>query len=136
MDKKGKLLRVAYISRQMVRENRHILFVYGDNMERRGLGGQAASMRNEVNTRGIPTKWRPERDAAAYFTDADWDNPKVREAISFAFKVMRAALAAGRDVVIPADGLGTGLAELPARAPRLHARIERAIARLERGDAD
>ena len=43
---------------------------------------------------------------------------------------MTAALAAGHDVVIPIGGLGTGLAQLPQRAPKIHACIERRIANL------
>jgi hypothetical protein len=44
----------------------------------------------------------------------------------------RTALAAGRAVVIPADGLGTGLAQLPQRAPRINAWLVEQIAALER----
>jgi hypothetical protein len=40
-------------------------------------------------------------------------------------------LSVGRNVVIPSDGLGTGLAELPPRAPKLHAMIEAAIEGLD-----
>jgi hypothetical protein len=36
----------------------------------------------------------------------------------------------GKTVVVPTDGLGTGLAELPTRAPKIFAFIENRIAML------
>ena len=38
-------------------------------------------------------------------------------------------------MVVPADGIGTGLAQLPTRAPRMHSMIEAAIASLEQDDS-
>ena len=130
---RGRVRRVARITREMVQADRCTVFCFGDNMEGRGLGGQAAVMRGEPNAIGVPTKWRPGRASGDYFTDADWRDGDVRHAITEAFALMRRALDEGRDVVIPADGLGIGLAELPTRAPEMHARIERAIARLSEG---
>lgn len=128
---RGRVVRLPYINRAMVRTHPDALFVFGDNMQGRGLGGQAKEMRGEPNTIGVPTKWAPERKAAAYFDDDDRLNRDVWHAIREAFDKMRRALADGRNVVIPADGLGTGLAELPTRAPKLHAMIEAAISGLE-----
>ena len=124
---RGRVIRLQHITREMIRSDRNTLFVFGDNMEGRGLGGQAAAMRGEPNSVGVPTKWAPERKAAAYFTDDDRMNRDVWHAIHEAFSRMRVALNSGRNVVIPSDGLGTGLAELPKRAPKLHSMIEAAI---------
>jgi hypothetical protein len=126
----GRVIRQKTIARHDLRANRDRLYVFGDNMEGRGLGGQAAAMRGEPNAVGVPTKWRPDRSPSAYFSDADADDGDVRHAIIGAFDHMRAWLAAGKDVVIPADGLGTGLSELPARAPRIFRAIEARIASL------
>ena len=128
---RGRVIRLPRITREMVQSARDTLFVFGDNMAGRGLGGQAAAMRGEPNTVGVPTKWAPERKRSAYFTDDDRLNRDVWHAIREAFDKMRSALDAGQNVVIPEDGLGTGLAELPARAPKLHAMIEAAIASLD-----
>ena len=68
-----------------------------------------------------------------YFNDAALDH--VSDAINDAFQRIEMALGAGRNVVIPADGLGTGLADLPRRAPRIHRYIEERIAKLERATA-
>jgi hypothetical protein len=127
----GRIMRIKNITRAMVQASPETLYVFGDNMLRRGLAGQAAAMRGEPNAVGVPTKWAPERHAWAYFTDDDRLNRDVYHAIHEAFDRMRIALAAGNNVVIPADGLGTGLADLPKRAPKLHSMIEAAIASLE-----
>lgn len=127
----GKLLRQEIIMRSDVRKNRNTVFVFGDNMTRNGLGGQAAAMRGEYNAIGVPTKWRPGRSAGDYFKDSDWDYIGLRISIESAFATMRRYLESGFNVVIPTDGLGTGLAELPVRAPVIHAEIERQIAALE-----
>ena len=126
----GIVRRIRHITRAMVRAEPQTIWVFGDNMAGAGFAGQAREMRGEPNALGVPTKWEPSRDEAAYFTDADADIPEVRHAILSAFQQMRAALADGRDVVIPADGLGTGLSELPTRAPRIHRAIEAHIAAL------
>jgi hypothetical protein len=133
---RGRVIRLQRITRTLVQADRETVFVFGDNMQGRGLGGQAREMRGEPNTIGVPTKWAPERKAAAYFTDEDRLNRDVWHAIREAFDKMRAVLDAGRNVVIPADGIGTGLAELPTRAPKLHAMIEAAIASLQEETAD
>ena len=127
---RGRVLRLQHITRDMVQADRNTVFCFGDNMTGRGFGGQAGAMRGEPNTIGVPTKWKPERGESAYFTDDDlWDGD-VRHALRHAFHQMLLALEAGRNVVIPADGLGTGLAELPKRAPKINAAIETAIASL------
>lgn len=128
---KGRVIRLQRITRALVQADRDTVFVFGDNMEGRGFGGQAKAMRGEQNTIGVPTKWAPERTPSAYFTDTDAMNRDVWHAIHDAFERIRAALAAGRNVVIPADGLGTGLAELPTRAPKIHAMIQATIEGLE-----
>jgi hypothetical protein len=114
MIERGKVIRSSHITREMVRADRNTIFVFGDNMVRRGLGGQAQEMRGEPNTIGVPTKWTPHREMRAYFTDKDF--PRVMDDIQAAFDLMAEALHAGRNVVIPADGLGTGLADLTRRA--------------------
>lgn len=129
---RGKVLRISYVTREMVQNNPGLVFVFGDNMEGRGFGGQAAAMRGEPNAVGVPTKWRPDRREGSYFTDADWQDRDVRCAIISALMDLDIRLSQGFDVVIPADGLGTGLAELPKRAPKIHAYIQDSIAKLEK----
>lgn len=123
------VLRVDWITREQVRAGYpDTLFVFGDNMQRRGLGGQAREMRGEINAVGIPTKWRPNNDDGAFFNDED-----LLVATLVAHKAMdrlRAHLAAGGTVVIPADGVGTGRARLRTRAPRIAEMIDKLLSEL------
>ena len=118
-----------HITRQMVRDHPDWYFIFGDNLDRRGLGGQAKEMRGEPNAIGIVTKRWPSRDSDAYFTDEDF--PAFKAASSGAFARIRAHLEAGGTVVFPSDGIGTGRADLERRAPRIWASLQRAIAKLE-----
>lgn len=124
----GQLHRVKWITRKMVQVRHTTVFVFGDNMERCGLGGQAGAMRGEPNAIGVPTKWSPGSAPDDFFRDVDLKDLAVRAAILGAFAVINESLDAGRDVVIPTDGLGSGLSELPTRAPLIYAFIEELIA--------
>jgi len=122
------IIRLEFISRRVVRINPNCLFVFGDNMVGRGYGGQAKEMRGEPNTVGIPTKWRPGTDESDYFTVDDWHTDRnVYHAIHEAFGEIQKALDAGRPVIIPIDGIGTGRAELHKRVPDLARYIEQQI---------
>lgn len=103
------------------------LFAFGDNMEREGKGGQAI-IRDEKNAVGIPTKWRPSKDEEAYFADDDF--PMVKEEIDAAFAVLEGHLRTGGAVVLPKDGIGTGLADLPNRAPKIYKYIAKKLSAL------
>lgn len=119
-----------YITRQVLIERYDALFVFGDNMLGRGMGGQAKEMRGEPNAVGIPTKMAPGMANKDFFTDADFDRAKPK--IDAAFNRLFAHADNGKTVVWPADGIGTGLAQLPTRAPKIWAYIEANRAELER----
>lgn len=100
------------IYRQDLRANPALIYIFGDNQARYGLGGQAAEMRGEPNAHGIATLKSPD----VFWSDADLpDNCCVLDA-DFAplFKAARN----GRMIVLPSDGVGTGLADLKRRAPQ------------------
>ena len=80
-------------------------------------------------------KWRPSRDAGAYFTDRDLRHPQVVPAIREAFAVLRQSLLDGQDVVLPTDGIGTGRAELRERAPQIFAWITSELEALQEAAA-
>ncbi len=117
------------ITREMVQAEPGALFVFGDNLARAGYGGQAAAMRGEPNAIGIPTKRAPTMAPEAFFTDDDL--PAFLMAATPAFKSLAQHLARDRIVVMPADGIGTGLADLQRRAPRIWASLQKALERLE-----
>lgn len=128
---KGRVIRQKFITRADIRAHRERIYVFGDNMRRAGYGGQAAAMRGEPNTKGIPTKRAPGTGPDDFFADADLHDPAVWHAISGAFDELEGVILAGCDVVIPADGIGTGLARLQTRAPKIARYIELRIADLE-----
>ena len=126
----GTLIYKKRISREDIRSTfpTHI-YLFGDNMERVGMGGQAYSMRGEPNSFGVPTKWKPDSRESSYFSDGDFPGP-VERAIDFPLNIAFAWLLKGSTVVVPTDGLGTGLSELPTRAPQIYNYIEYRLALL------
>jgi hypothetical protein len=113
----------------MLRQAPGTLFVFGDNLQRTGFGGQAAEMRGEPNAVGIPTKIRPQNTEGSFFSDADYG--KVIPIIDAAFSTLEQHLERGGDVVFPADGIGTGRARLASMAPRINAHVLSRVARLQ-----
>ncbi|MHA1591486.1 MAG: DUF7831 domain-containing protein [Candidatus Heimdallarchaeaceae archaeon] len=102
-----------YITRKYVREHPEKIFVFGDNCLHSGYGGQAKEMRGEPNAYGIPTKRYPTMDENAFFTDDDFEN-----LIVFIDDAIEKIPIDGREIVVLP--LGTGLAQLPQRAPRVY----------------
>lgn len=125
---KGNLIIVHHYYRSHLKHHADRLFVFGDNMVERGFGGQAKEARGEPNAVGIPTKWGPSMREGAFFTDRDL--PKVRARIDAAFDRLEAHIANGGNVVWPQGGVGTGLADLPRRAPAIMAHIRQRAERL------
>lgn len=100
-----------FITREYVRSNPDKIFLFGDNLQQIGLGGQAKAMRGEPNAIGIPTKKKPHLSEDSFFTDTEYiQNVK---AINKAFSL----IPHDKVIVIPSAGLGTGLAQLDTRAP-------------------
>jgi len=114
-------------TREQIVCNPEKLFVFGDNMARIGLGGQAGEARHCPNTIGIPTLWAP----GMFFSDADLDNPIVMAAIDTTFINIQLLLDEDITVVFPEDGVGTGLADLLKRAPRIHDYIQHHLVLLQ-----
>lgn len=123
---KYRIERMRFISREYVNANREKLFLFGDNLERRGYGGQAATMRGEPNAIGIPTKKIPTYRTEAFFTDLEFDQNKA--AIDSAFvEITNAITDSIHAIVIPSNGLGTGRAHLDKRAPRTFAYLQKRL---------
>lgn len=90
------------------------VWVYSDNLLRKGHAGQAI-IRNEPNAFGLVTKRKPSTTPDSYMTGTDLDLSAIKED----FNLLHQAIKAGRTVIFPASGLGTGLAQLSTRAPDL-----------------
>ena len=59
------------IDRKFLRENQEILFIFGDNNRRFGMGG-AAKFRNEPNAIGFITKKYPSNDDSSFYRLTDY----------------------------------------------------------------
>lgn len=122
------LITQKIICRSDLRANPTAIYLFGDNHARSGMGGQAREMRGEKNALGIRTKWRPSMDNDAFFSDAQFD--EIAQMLFQDFQIARLALAEDLIVVIPQDGLGTGLSQLPTRAPKVYALLKQLIREL------
>lgn len=117
------LIRQKLILREDLKNNPTILYIFGDNLERKGYGGQAKEMRGELNSFGIATKRKAAHGYAdCYFYDSEED---AKEAVKQDFQKLRSEIELFkswkllRGIIIPSDGIGTGLAKLKTNAPEL-----------------
>lgn len=107
-----------YITREFMRQHPDWLFVFGDNFERRGSGGQAKEMRGESNAVGIPTKRKPLDTLESYLSDSDleeWEHETIAPGDRLYEHLDNDGI-----VVWPEDGIGTGLAQLKEKAPKIY----------------
>ena len=114
------------IDRRSLRNFPDVLFVFGDNFQEAGYGGQAKDMRGEPNAVGIPTKRTPSNQPAAFLKDEDylewvdrsrnaWDRLENHTGI----------------IVWPMAGIGTGLAKLQESSPVIFHEIQNRLKILE-----
>jgi hypothetical protein len=99
---------------ELCRKNPDSVFIFGDNLVGRGCGGQA-QIRFEPNAYGIPTKKFPSMSEDSFFSDNEFE-----ENIKHISDALNNIPTQFSTIVFPEDGLGTGLAELPKRAPRTY----------------
>lgn len=119
-----KILYQSRIYRKDLRCNPTVIYLFGDNEVRSGFGGQAKEMRGEPNAIGIRTKRLPTQDEDAYWSD-DLFSRQVKMIDEDFDSIPDNVI-----VVIPLDGIGTGLSELPKRAPDTWSRINYRIKQL------
>lgn len=118
-----------FIFRSDLQNNPDVLYLFGDNLQRRGYGGQAKEMRGEPNAVGIATKNAPGMKPGDFFSDEDITlRYRIDDDLAPAYQHLRK----GGLLVIPEDGLGTGLSQLPTRAPELDAYLKQELERLRR----
>lgn len=116
-----------YILRKNIQKNTEILFIFGDNDERKGLGGMAKEFRGELNTAGIRTKKAPSNNRWSFYTDKEFTENcgKIREDIDNIIEKSKNYVG----VEIP-DGIGQGLADLSNKAPKTNEFLKSEIERL------
>lgn len=117
------------VHREDLKRNPNVLFLFGDNDKRSGLGGQAADMRGEPNAVGIRTKRAPGRENEDFWSDKNFDSncTKIEEDLVR----VKSHLRRGGIVVVPIDGIGTGYAQMEKRCPRTFYVLQQSLASLE-----
>lgn len=127
------------IHRADLRANPRVLYLFGDNNRRIGHGGQAKEMRGEPNAIGIRTKETPGVDESAYWREeTEEDYYRFTKMIDEDFESIYQMMKHGHNptVVIPIDGLGTGLARLDKDAPATLGYIKKWLKVLASGGTD
>jgi hypothetical protein len=119
------IIEQKWITRQDLRNNRHQLYVFGDNVLGQGYGGQAKEMRGEINAIGVPTKWEPKMRPESFFRDNQINDVMVH--MEEPLLTIKSALQRGQTVVWPADGIGTGLSRWNEYAPQLAITFEQVL---------
>ena len=89
------------------------LFVFGDNLKRWGSAGQAC-IRTCTNAHGFATKHYPSMKPDSFFSDRD---EELHQILNEEFIAMHDAMAGYTRLVLPMDGLGTGLSAMPEHCP-------------------
>lgn len=119
------LILQSRIYRADLKANPDVLYVFGDNERRYGLGGQAAEMRGEPNAIGVATLHAP----GVFWTDdsAALQNAVIDDDMAPLFEALRA----DRAVIFPLDGIGTGLADLARRSPITFQHLQARVAELK-----
>jgi hypothetical protein len=108
-------------SAELLRAHPNVLFVFGDNGDRKGYGGQAC-IRDEPNTVGIATL--PHLGVFAQ----DGDSIMMR-LMAQDLTLIRLYSLSNRPVFFPTTptgdlDIGTGIADLPNKAPLLFAQLQ------------
>jgi len=106
------------------KESPKSLFVFGDNDDKKGAGGQAI-IRYCKNSIGIPTKKHPNNNVSSFYTDDTYYDNCFK--IYFAISKLIIASTKFDEIVFPEDGFGTGLAKLPEKAPKTLAYLDKMI---------
>jgi hypothetical protein len=118
-----------YTSEQINADEGKAYYVFGDNAERRGFGGQAAAARGHINSIGVVTKIRPEHGTPKCYMHDDnfFNNVAV---INQDLDIVERRLKEGFPVYWPRAHIGTDRARLAEFAPRTLQYINLALARL------
>lgn len=90
------------------------IFVFGDNLIKKGKKGQAI-IRDNVNAFGVPTKKYPSNTVDSYFRDT------LKDKLTVALRLVELRNQAynGKTIVFPSSGIGTGLADMGQYCPSI-----------------
>lgn len=113
------------VYRSDLRANPDVLYIFGDNEALFGMGGQAGEMRGEPNAIGVATLAAP----GEFWNATDTD--RQCSVLDADLKRASEAIADGKIVIFPEDGIGTGIAEMDQRAPATFRHLQIQIAMMK-----
>lgn len=106
-----------FYTKELLRANPDKVFTFGDNMKGFGKGGQTI-IRDECNAFGIPTKRYPSKDDWAYFSDKEDERQAILSSLRKLYVIGQSKV-----IVFPHCRIGTGLAMMAEKSPRLWAEM-------------
>ena len=104
MKEPKKIIVPKYITAEFLQRNPNVVFVFGDNLVKRGKGG-AAKLRDEPNTYGFLTKKYPNNNDSSFFRPKEYRIIFYRE---FLYLIKEIKKNPEKTYIIPK--LGSGLA--------------------------
>jgi hypothetical protein len=106
-----------FYTKSLLRASPNKVFVFGDNLIQKGKGGQAI-IRCEPNAFGVPTKHLPTMNINAFFSDKEDERQAVLMALRKLYVISKTNI-----IVFPSSGIGTGLACMAEKSPKLFAEM-------------
>ena len=104
---------------ELCKNNPNALIVFGDNLIGKGKKGQAI-IRDCSNSYGIPTKRLPSMQDGSFFSDLESEYNLVKERLSNLWKEHKD----GKEIILPITKIGSGLADLQNKSPKIYKMIE------------
>ena len=105
------------------------LFIFGDNDLKQGKKGQSI-IRDQPNTIGIPTKKKPSSYKSSYYYDTEYEENSKKIDIAFEEIIIKIRNGKYKGIILPENGIGTGLAKLQINAKNTLKYIENKILEL------
>lgn len=120
---------IERLDRKYIKEHPDCYFIFGDNTERTGFGGQAKEARGEPNSIGIATKRAPGMNPEDFFDDY---SVKDMDVLCSDLEKIETLLIENKTVYFPVAGVGTGLSSMKQYAPFTFRVLENEIERMFR----
>lgn len=99
-------------------KNSNTLFVFDDNVKRCGKNGLSKLLRDKDYAVGIATSWSSDIDGDFYFTDDKFE--EIKDIIDKDIYRLYVYIDKGYDLIFPKKGIGSGLSDLPNKAPKVY----------------
>lgn len=105
---------------ELCQNNPEAIIVFGDNLLGKGKAGQA-NIRDEENAYGVPTKRLPSMNTDAFFSDKEDEYEIVKRLLTYLWRQHES----GKTIILPFNKIGSGLANVSSKSPRISALIDR-----------